>query len=186
MKKHKVSEEVRRKLSISAKKVKYHPGRFKKGHKTSKEIRKKIGNALKGRKWSEETKRKMKEFGKEKIAWNKNKKCPQISGEKNGNFKGGITPENKRIRRSIEYRLWREAVFARDNWTCQKCGDNKGGNLIAHHIQGFANYPELRTSIENGITLCRNCHRLIHKELISKNRKENFLKTVTKHLEKKS
>ena len=73
------------------------------------------------------------------------------------NSKGGISPKNKRIRNSIEMRLWREAVFARDGWTCQECGQ-WGGYLNAHHIKPFSKFPELRTAIENGITLCKNCH----------------------------
>jgi 5-methylcytosine-specific restriction endonuclease McrA len=28
---------------------------------------------------------------------------------------------------------WRNEVYKRDNYTCQKCGDNTGGNLEAHH-----------------------------------------------------
>lgn len=71
------------------------------------------------------------------------------------------TPEKTRIRGSIEYRLWREAVFARDNWTCQKCS-SRGGVIHAHHIKTFSDYPELRTSIENGITLCKKCHKIHH------------------------
>ena len=71
----------------------------------------------------------------------------------------GITSERKRIRASIEYRLWREAVFARDNWTCQECGKRGNGELHAHHIKSFSKHKELRTSIENGITLCVDCHR---------------------------
>ena len=84
-------------------------------------------------------------------------------GRKAHNWKGGVSPINTRIRMSIEYRLWREAVFARDNWTCQKCG-KRGGNLHPHHIKEFAKYPELRFAIDNGQTLCRiPCHQSKHK-----------------------
>jgi len=81
---------------------------------------------------------------------------------KNWNYKGGITPENKAIRSSVEYRLWRESVYARDGWTCQKC-KIKGGKLNPHHLKNFAQYPELRFAIDNGITLCTGCHTLFHK-----------------------
>jgi hypothetical protein len=83
-------------------------------------------------------------------------------GEKASNWRGGITSENEKIRKGIEIRLWREAVFARDNWTCQKCKDNRGGNLRPHHIKNFAQCLEIRTSIENGITFCKNCHKKFH------------------------
>jgi 5-methylcytosine-specific restriction endonuclease McrA len=87
-------------------------------------------------------------------------------GVKSSLWKGGISPENKRIRHTIEFRLWREAVFARDNWTCQKCKTKKI-YLHPHHILGFANYPELRFAIDNGITLCENCHKNFHKKKVS-------------------
>ena len=89
-------------------------------------------------------------------------------GVKSHLWKGGIYAENKRARRNIEIRLWREAVFARDNWTCQKC-KKRGGILNAHHIQSFAEYPELRTSIGNGITFCEKCHKKFHKKYNKKN-----------------
>lgn len=80
-------------------------------------------------------------------------------GEKNNNWKGGITPLNEKIRKSIEYRLWREAVFARDNWTCQDCGIRGSVDLHADHVKMFAFHPEGRFAIDNGRTLCKDCHK---------------------------
>ena len=81
------------------------------------------------------------------------------SNERNPNWRGGISSMNNRIRRRTEFRLWREAVFARDNWTCQECGQ-RGGVLHPHHIKSFKQYPELRFAIDNGKTLCIKCHKL--------------------------
>lgn len=64
--------------------------------------------------------------------------------------------ENHKKRNSYGYRKWREAVIARDK-VCQKCGSTK--NLEAHHIKPFSMYPELRLDLNNGLTLCRKCHR---------------------------
>jgi hypothetical protein len=79
-------------------------------------------------------------------------------GEKSYRWKGGITEENNRIRTSMEYRVWREDVFKRDDYTCQECGE-RGGRLNADHIKPFAFFPELRLEISNGRTLCEECHR---------------------------
>lgn len=74
-------------------------------------------------------------------------------------WKGGITPLNMKIRHSVEYKLWRESVFARDKYTCIWCKDDKGGNLEADHIKPFSLFPELRFAIDNGRTLCKPCHK---------------------------
>lgn len=134
---------------------------FKKGSKPKTGFKKgnTYGKGNLGNKLSEEHRRKISEEWRGK----------SLSGKNHWNWKGGITPENKKIRDSLEIKLWREAVFARDNFICLKCGDNKGGNLHAHHIQNFADYPELRTSIENGITFCKKCHTKFHKKYSCKN-----------------
>jgi len=90
----------------------------------------------------------------------KNKGVPNfnIRGENHWNWNGGNTKERTKIWHSIEYKLWREAVFERDNYTCIWCGQ-KGGQLNVDHIKPFAYYPELRFAIDNGRTLCIDCHK---------------------------
>lgn len=79
--------------------------------------------------------------------------------EKNHFWKGGITEQNKRERNRFEYTLWRESVFARDDYTCQCCGA-RGVHLHADHIKPFAYFPELRLDLDNGRSLCVPCHKL--------------------------
>jgi hypothetical protein len=93
---------------------------------------------------------------------NNRERCWKCSIEKrkgsgNPNWKGGITPENQRIRHSERYKAWRLAVFKRDEYTCVLC-DQKGGSLHAHHIKSFSQYPKLRFDVSNGQTLCIPCH----------------------------
>ena len=65
--------------------------------------------------------------------------------------------ERQYVSQTIEYKLWRAAVFNRDRWICQECGSNK--RLNADHIKPWADYPELRYDVDNGRTLCWECHR---------------------------
>lgn len=180
------SEETRKKISEA---LKGKPGPNL-GKKLSNETKEKISKANKGRKQTEETKQKMSDnhadnSGKNHNNWKggkpkcidcgieidyRAKRCRKCSSGKNCHFwKGGISSENLLIRASIEYRLWRKSVFERDNFICQKCDDKKGGHLQAHHIQNFAQYPELRFAIDNGITFCKDCHTEFHKRYGIKN-----------------
>lgn len=99
----------------------------------------------------------IKRRARREISWNKGKKMPQISKEKHWNWQGGKSGLNRLIRNSLEYKLWRLAVFERDNFTCRFCGV-RGGKLNADHIKPFALFPELRFAIDNGRTLCKPCH----------------------------
>lgn len=85
------------------------------------------------------------------------------AGRLRGNGKMASYPDQQRIRKSFEYQLWRKAVFERDDFTCQKYGI-RGGLLHAHHINNFADFPELRLAIDNGITLSEKAHKEFHKK----------------------
>ena len=101
-----------------------------------------------GKHWKHPNRAKPKQKGKPRHS---------IRGNNHWNWQGGITSEQKRRRNALEYKLWREAVFKRDNYTCVLCGETKK-YLNADHIKPFALYPELRLSLDNGRTLCITCH----------------------------
>jgi hypothetical protein len=78
------------------------------------------------------------------------------TGKLNGNWKGGITEKIRGIRRSPQYYQWRKKIFARDNYTCKKCGSSE--KLHGHHILPILDFPKLIFNVNNGITLCEKCH----------------------------
>ncbi len=90
--------------------------------------------------------------------WNRNN-----PGELHWNWKGGVSTENQKIRNGPEIKKWRSQVFERDGFTCQRCFI-VGGVLHGHHKKEFSKFPELRFDVDNGLTLCRTCHHLIHKK----------------------
>lgn len=94
--------------------------------------------------------------------WNKGKKCDYQRGEKHYAWKGGMGTERHRLMGNFEYINWRNEVFERDDYTCQKC-NKKGIYIMAHHIKPWSEFRELRYDINNGITLCKECHAKVDK-----------------------
>jgi hypothetical protein len=87
----------------------------------------------------------------------------KMSGSNSPSWRGGITPLNKSLRNNSLFKIWREAIFLRDNFTCQnpncKFCDNKIGVFLhPHHIKSFALFPKLRFDVSNGITYCKEFH----------------------------
>lgn len=104
------------------------------------------------------------------------KKCWYVynSGSNSVNWRGGIKSFYELLRSSTKLIKWRNEVYKRDNYTCQNCGDNRGGNLNADHIKPFAlilkeNNITSKSAglkckelwdINNGRTLCVSCHKM--------------------------
>lgn len=82
-----------------------------------------------------------------------------------------------------EGREWRIKVFIRDNYTCQECGARNGNgkriDLQAHHIKPYAIFPKLRFDINNGITLCLDCHK--QTETYALNSKYQYERFITEN-----
>ena len=107
------------------------------------------------------------------------------AGEHHHRWKGGVTPLHEKIRKSDKYLEWRDKVFQRDNYTCQWC--KAKGDVEADHIFPFSYILEdnkIETlqkakqctalwDIENGRTLCEDCHKATptygHHEQYNKN-----------------
>lgn len=111
-----------------------------------------------------------------------------MSGKKNPNYNSNLTDKDRQNRKTVyEYNEWRKAVYERDNYTCQCCG-KRGGKLAAHHLESYDNNPELRTSLENGITLCgedKDCHGNFHHQYgYGSNTREQFEEFLLINLKK--
>jgi len=81
------------------------------------------------------------------------------------------------------YKKWRKEVYSRDNHQCKWPGCSMKKKLNAHHIKQWAHYPGLRFEPKNGITLCKEHHKMITgMEAIYE---AVFLKIVAEHYDKK-
>ena len=98
--------------------------------------------------------------------------CPECyllnsRGENSPHWNHELTNEDRENssnrNRDPNTRLWVKAVLDRDNHTCQCCNSRRSLTLIAHHIDSWKEFKSDRFNVDNGVTLCENCHKAYHK-----------------------
>lgn len=85
-------------------------------------------------------------------------------GRSNPNWRHGQCKLRQRDMSTAKYKLWRQSVLLRDDFTCCFC-HKRGGDLEVDHIKPWAFFPELRHDPANGRVLCVTCHRKTFKEV---------------------
>jgi 5-methylcytosine-specific restriction endonuclease McrA len=152
---------------------------FQRGYTPTAEHRRKLSEARRGKTpwnkglthiYSEEALAKMSETREERIPWNKGKPCSEETKEKIRQKRKlqQITAETREKIRlagfeltdSVRLDAWIDYVKIRDNFTCRKCGKTnlKGRDCQADHILSRESFPELIYDLNNGQTLCCQCH----------------------------
>ena len=139
------------------------------------EYRNKMENILR----DEEFKNKQKERLSKRniINWQNEEYRASMVGENNPNYNPSLTDEEREQSRHIDgYKEWVYEVKERANFTCDCCGDNRGGNLVSHHLDGYHWNKEGRIDINNGVCLCEKCHKEFHRIYGNKNNtKEQYI-----------
>lgn len=168
------------------------------GKKLSKEHRAKLKgrtSPMKGKIFSAERIARMSAFMKGKPSPMAGKRhtpetIEKLSGANSHLWRGGVSSESKLARTTPEYNEWRKEVYKKDNWSCQNCGIKCLGYkdgirrkeskkiIAAHHFIDFVgdgNTPS-DYDVDNGITVCKSCHRKIHNYLnMLEKAKQKFL-----------
>lgn len=156
----KLSEEHRRNIGLSGI-----------GRHVSKEVREKMRLRFKGIPLSEEHRKKLSiahigvQAGKKNYFFGKS-----FSGPNSARWITDRTKINFEDRRNPESKLWAIRIKKRDGWKCKMSNSDCNGNLVAHHILPWRDYPKLRYIDNNGITLCKFHHpikRNEEKQLVS-------------------
>lgn len=110
------------------------------------------------------------------------------SGKNHPRYNELLTDEEReRGRLYSEYPIWRIKVYEECEYTCQCCEDKTGGNLVAHHLNGWHWCTSERFSLFNGITLCEECHSRFHDSCgYENNTREQFLDFLISELQKRN
>lgn len=88
-------------------------------------------------------------------------KCAILKGEAHPMWSGKYTSiDKKNSRKFPEYYRWKKMVHERDNYKCVIC--KKSHKLHSHHIQNYSENEEKQLCLDNGITLCIDCHVEFH------------------------
>ena len=84
------------------------------------------------------------------------KECP-IFGQKR-HPKGFKRASSREVSQDL-----RQMCLERDGWECQRCGKIEQP-LHCHHIDGAVQNKIISNDLENVITLCKACHKEVHKQ----------------------
>lgn len=97
---------------------------------------------------------------------NKCKECKRrnFQGVKNHNFNPNLSEDDRlEVGRYEEgYKFWRKSVYRKYDYKCDVCKKDSDNDLTAHHLEGYAENPKLRTDVSNGVCLCIECHKKFH------------------------
>lgn len=89
------------------------------------------------------------------------------SGKNHIRYNENLTEEDRKRKRNIQgYDTWKRSVKKEANYICDCCGykgNENDGHMVAHHLEGFNQNKELRTTVSNGVCLCKECHKDFHK-----------------------
>lgn len=154
----------------------------KNAHKRNRELAQQ-GELSFQRVWREKPEEMREQVRKNAIKMVKNRRYNWMkgrTGSKHPNWNPKRTKEYRiKFRKTEEHYAWVRAVYERDNFTCQICGYNKGAILNAHHIYSYADFEKFRNDLDNGVTLCEDCHKEFHSEYgYGKNTAEQFKEFV--------
>lgn len=94
------------------------------------------------------------------------KKCALPKAERHFNYNPDLTDEDRQRRdmQNGEFRIIRRKAFSRDGYKCSICGDSRGGNLVAHHLESWNMSVDKRFELDNLVTLCESCHKMFHQK----------------------
>ena len=82
-----------------------------------------------------------------------------------------------------DYGAFRRLVLIRDDYKCLCCGNDNEKELQVHHIRSFKDNLELATSVKNGATLCKDCHKKYHKKYGWNGKQKTFSKFIKEMLD---
>lgn len=131
----KLSDETRRKMSLSRKGLK--------SYVRTEEIRVKQSRSKMGQTPTEETRRKL---------------SASRRGDKNPNWRGGLTTDTEKRVSSYTWRRLRKMILIRDNYTCQRCERTQLRLQVHHKMPVRLGGKDCHSNL---VSLCYKCHHKV-------------------------